>query len=153
MKYSLGTLSRRLGVTVNSKYPCLMMVVSRLSVCLKKILTHLPHPRRSCRRYAPLCVLRSVKILRDSITELQGLLHTLEKPQEAANALNSIHHIDDPTGHDIQLKLSLKTQAQLVYIFVKTVSGVIQGVITLDEKDNNYSKTFEMYLGYLNITH
>ena len=94
-----------------------------------------------------------MKILRDSITELQGLLHTLEKPQEVANALNAINHIGDPTRHDIQLKLILKTQAQLVYIFVKTVYGVIQGVITLDEKDNNYSKTFEMYLGYLNITH
>ena len=47
------------------------------------------------------------------------------------NALNVINTIDDPTRHDIKLKLTLNTQAHLVDILVQTVSGVIQGVEAL----------------------
>ena len=69
------------------------------------------------------------------------------------NALNVINPSDYLTGHAIQLKLTLKTQAQLVHILVQTVSGVIQGVVALAEKEKNYSKIFEMYLEGLNIAH
>ena len=69
------------------------------------------------------------------------------------NDLNAINPIDDPTGHDLQLKLTLKYQSQLVDILVQNVSGVIQGVADLSEKDNNNSKTFEMALEVLRIAH
>ena len=42
----------------------------------------------------------------ENVTELQGFLQTLVKPQEAVNALNVINPIDDPTRHDLQLKLT-----------------------------------------------
>ena len=71
----------------------------------------------------------------DDVTELQGFLQTLVKPQGAVNALNVINPIDDTTGHDLQLKLTLKYQDQLVDILVQNVSGVIQGVADLSEKD------------------
>ena len=89
----------------------------------------------------------------DSIKVLQVLFQTLVKPEEPVNALNSIDTINDPTGHDIQLKLILKTQAQLVDILVQTVSGIIQVVVYLAEKDNNDSKTFELALGVLKVEH
>ena len=89
----------------------------------------------------------------DNVTELQGFLQTLMKPQEAVNALNVINPIDDTTGHDLQLKLTLKYQDQLVYILVQNLSGVIQAVAALSEMDNNNSKTFEMALGGLRIAH
>ena len=47
----------------------------------------------------------------------------------------------------------MKYQDQLVDILVQNVSGVIQGVADLSEKDNNNSKTFEMSLGGLRISH
>ena len=59
------------------------------------------------------------------IIELQGFLRTLVKPQEARNALNVINPIDDPTGHDIQLKLTLKTQSKFIDVLVQTFSGAI----------------------------
>ena len=45
-------LSRRLIVTGHSNYPCLIMVLSILSVCLRKIFTYSLQPVRSCRLYA-----------------------------------------------------------------------------------------------------
>ena len=47
----------------------------------------------------------------------------------------------------------MKSQAQLVDILVQNVSGVIQGVSALSEKENNNSKTFEMALEGLRIAH
>ena len=71
-----------------------------------------------------------------------SLQQTLAKPQEAVNDLNVINTIDDPTSNNLQLKLTLKFQSQLVDILVQTVSGVIQGVVSLADKYNSNSKTF-----------
>ena len=79
----------------------------------------------------------------DNITELQGFLHTLVNPQEDVNALNVINPIDEPTGNELQLNMDLKSQAQLVDILVQNLCGVMQGVLHLADKDNNYSKPFE----------
>ena len=57
-----------------------------------------------------------------------------------------INLVDDPNGHEIQLKLTLNTQAQLVDVLVQTFSGVIQGGVVFSEKDKNVSKTCEMDL-------
>ena len=89
----------------------------------------------------------------DSITGLQRLLQTLVETEEAVNALNVINPIDDPTRNDIQLKLTLKTQTQFIDLFVQKVSGVIQGVVALSDKDNKNSNTFEMALEDLKISH
>ena len=78
----------------------------------------------------------------NSITVFMGLLQTLANHEKTVNALNVINNINEPTGHAIKLKLTLKTQAQFVYILVQKMSGVIQGVLALDKKDNNDSKTF-----------
>ena len=56
------------------------------------------------------------------------------KPQEDLDSLNVINIVDDPSGHDMQFKLTLNNQAQLLYFLVKTVSGVIQCVVALSEK-------------------
>ena len=53
------------------------------------------------------------------------------------NDLNVINPIDDPTGYDIQLKLTLKTQAQLVDMLVQNVSGFIEVLISLYKNYNN----------------
>ena len=55
-------LSRRLVVTGHINFQCLMMVPSRLSVRLRKILAHSLLPRRSCWNYALLRALSSLKI-------------------------------------------------------------------------------------------
>ena len=88
----------------------------------------------------------------DIITGLQGLLQTLANPEKYVNGLNFINPSNDSTRHDIQLNFTLKTQAQLVDTLVQTVSGVIQSVVALSDKDND-SKTFEMALEGLNIAH
>ena len=61
----------------------------------------------------------------DSIREIQAFLQNIENPQEAVKYLNVINPINEPTGYNIQLKLTLKNQAELVDILVQTVSGVI----------------------------
>ena len=86
-----------------------------------------------------------------SITVLQVLLQTLTNTKESVNALNVINPIYDPTGHDTQLNLTLKTQSQLIEILVQTLSVIIQDVLSLVEKYE--SNNFEMTLSSLNIAH
>ena len=63
MKCSSRYLSRRLLVNGYSSSPCLIMVLSRMSMRLRKIFTHSLQPISSFRRYALLCTFMGMNTL------------------------------------------------------------------------------------------